>query len=187
MALHRLGAKVTALDNSACQLEHASALMKAAGVDFPLVHANAESTGLGSNSFDVVFCDHGAMSFADPLRTIPEAARLLRPGGLLAFSMDTPILSVAWPPESDHPGDGLVMNYWELHAIDEPGHSLLSNGPMEHGYVCFGNMDSSSKTCLSYVRGETLPAAIAARLSASGPGGGRWSISGGCENQIPSL
>ena len=26
-------------------------------------------------SFDVVFCDHGAMTFSDPYRTVPEAAR----------------------------------------------------------------------------------------------------------------
>jgi SAM-dependent methyltransferase len=123
IALHRLGARLTALDNSACQLEHARALMQAAAVEFPLVHANAESTDLPGGSFDIVFCDHGAMTFADPYRTVPEAARLLRPGGLLAFSMDTPVLSIAWPPESDHPGDRLIMNYWELHAIDEPGHS----------------------------------------------------------------
>src|SRR5215831_18638834 len=123
IALHQLGARITALDNSACQLEHARALMKTAGVDFPLVHANAESTGLAGGSFDIVFCDHGAMTFADPYRTVPEAARLLRSGGLLAFCMDTPILSLAWPPEPDHPGERLVMNYWELHAIDEPGHA----------------------------------------------------------------
>lgn len=29
-------------------------------------------------SFDVIFCDHGAMTYADPVRTVPEAARLLR-------------------------------------------------------------------------------------------------------------
>jgi SAM-dependent methyltransferase len=123
IALHRLGARMTALDNSAGQLEHARALMKAAAVEFPLVHANAEATELPGDSFDIVFCDHGAMTFADPYRTVPEAARLLRPGGLLAFSMDTPLLSISWPPESDHPGDRLIMNYWEMHAIDEPGHS----------------------------------------------------------------
>jgi len=32
------------------------------------------------------------MTFADPYRTIPEAARLLRPGGLLAWNSATPLL-----------------------------------------------------------------------------------------------
>ena len=77
------GARVVGLDNSARQLEHARENMAAAGVDFPLVHAAAEEVPLPDASFDVVFCDHGGMTFGDPYRTVPEAARLLRPGGLL--------------------------------------------------------------------------------------------------------
>jgi ubiquinone/menaquinone biosynthesis C-methylase UbiE len=91
IALSRLGARCVGLDNSARQLEHARRLMADAGIDFPLVHASAESAPLPDASFDIVFCDHGAMSFADPHRTVPEAARLLRPGGLLAFSAETPL------------------------------------------------------------------------------------------------
>jgi SAM-dependent methyltransferase len=121
IALHRQGARMTGLDNSARQLEHARAAMATAGVEFPLVHASAESTGLAGASFDIVFCDHGAMSFADPHRTIPEAARLLRAGGLLAFSMDTPILDMAWRPEDDNPSDRLWLDYWTLQIVEEPG------------------------------------------------------------------
>src|SRR5258708_7550977 len=58
IALHQRGARVTGLDNSARQLEHARRLMAGAGVEFPLVHASAEATGLPAQSFDVVFCDH---------------------------------------------------------------------------------------------------------------------------------
>src|SRR6516164_1114568 len=97
IALHRLGARVTGLDVSARQLTHARVLMAEARINFPLVHASAESTGLSDSSFDIVFCDHGAMTFCDPYLTIPETARLLRMGGLLAFSMSTPIVDVAWP------------------------------------------------------------------------------------------
>ena len=78
--------------------------MAGAGVDFPLVHGSAEATGFPDASFDIAFCDHGAMSFADPYRTVPEAARLLRPGGLLAFSMHTPIIDLVWELGADHPG-----------------------------------------------------------------------------------
>ena len=121
IALHAQGARVTGLDNSAAQLEHARALMRTAGVEFPLVHASAEATPLLDQSFDIVFCDHGAMTFGDPYRTVPEASRLLRPGGLLAFSMNTPILDLTWEPQADHPGDRLVRDYWELHVIEQPG------------------------------------------------------------------
>jgi SAM-dependent methyltransferase len=121
IALAKAGARVTGLDNSARQLEHARELMLAAGVEFPLVHASAEATALPDACFDVVFCDHGAMTFADPYRTVPEVARLLRPGGLFAFSSHTPIIELAWPVGSDHPTETLACDYWGMHAIEEPG------------------------------------------------------------------
>lgn len=128
-ALHALGARVTGLDNSAVQLERARELMAAAGAEFPLVHAAAEAAPFGDESFDIVFCDHGAMSFADPYRTIPEAARMLRTGGLLAFSMHTPLLDLAWAPGADHPGERLAVDYWGLHALEEPGEPVAFQLP----------------------------------------------------------
>jgi SAM-dependent methyltransferase len=125
IALSRQGARMTGLDNSARQLEHARELMSAAGVDFPLIHASAEATGLPEEGFDIVFCDYGAMTFADPRLTIPEAARLLRPGGLFAFSVNTPIIDLAWPAGAEHPGDRLVLNYWEeIQRIEPPGEPI---------------------------------------------------------------
>jgi SAM-dependent methyltransferase len=122
IALSLKGARMTGLDNSARQLDHARELMGAARVDFPLVHASAEATGLADESFDVIFCDYGAMTFADPDLTVPEAARLLRPGGLLAFSANTPILDIAWPADAEHPDERLVLNYFEdLRRIEPPG------------------------------------------------------------------
>ncbi len=115
------GARVTGLDNSARQLDHARELMAEAGVEFPLVHASAESTPLGSDSFDIVFCDHGAMTFCDPYLTVPEAARLLRPGGLLAFSINTPIYDLCWDPAAERQEERLVTDYWDLHVLEEPG------------------------------------------------------------------
>jgi SAM-dependent methyltransferase len=129
IALDRNGARVTALDNSARQLEHARELMAAAGASFPLVHASAESTGLPDESFDIVFCDHGAMSFADPHRTVPEAARLLRAGGLLAFSMHTPLADLTWEPGNDNPTDRLTTDYWDLRTVEEPGEPVAFQLP----------------------------------------------------------
>ena len=61
--------------------------MAEAGVDFPLIHASAEEIPLPDASFDVVFSDHGALSWADPHVVVPEVARVLRPGGILAFNV----------------------------------------------------------------------------------------------------
>ena len=83
--------------------------MGAAGVDFPLVHASAEDVPLPDVSFDVVFCDHGGMTFGDPYRTVPEAARLLRPGGLFAFSHHSPIETIHWALDEETVGEKLVI------------------------------------------------------------------------------
>jgi SAM-dependent methyltransferase len=121
IALAGLGARPVGLDLSERQLDHARRLMAEAQVDFPLVHASAEAVPLPDASFDIVFCDHGAMTFADPYRTVPEAARLLRPGGLFAFSHGSAIADLCWPAGAERPGETLVVDYFDLHAIEEDG------------------------------------------------------------------
>jgi SAM-dependent methyltransferase len=92
IALARRGARPVGLDLSMRQLLHAARLMRDAGAPFPVVNADAERIPFADASFDVVFCDHGAMTFADPSRTVPEVARVLRPDGLFAFNVASPIL-----------------------------------------------------------------------------------------------
>jgi len=121
--LSRRGARVVGIDVSQRQLAHARELMREAGVDFPLIHTNAESIPLSSQSFDIIFCDHGAMSFADPYLTIPETSRLLRPGGLLAFNMPTPLLEVCWNEAKDAVDLCLQNNYFELRSSQD-AHSV---------------------------------------------------------------
>ena len=118
IALARAGARPVALDLSEEQLSRARVLVAEAGVDVPLVHASAEAVPLPDASFDIVFCDHGAMTFADPYRTVPEVARLLRPGGLFAFSDESPIMSIAWPDDAERAGDRLVRDYFSMHALN---------------------------------------------------------------------
>ena len=118
IALARLGARPVGLDLSERQLQHARRLMSEAGVEFPLVHASAEAVPLPDASFDVVFCDHGAMTFADPYRTVPEVARLLRPGGLFAFNHHSPFETICWPLDADEVGERLALDYFGMHAID---------------------------------------------------------------------
>lgn len=122
IALAQRDARCVGLDLSERQLEHAARLQGAAGVDFPLVPGSAESLPFADAAFDVVFCDHGAMVFADPYLTVPEAARVLRPGGLFAFSTYTPIVELCWPPGADEPGDRLAADYFGMHRL-ELGHA----------------------------------------------------------------
>jgi SAM-dependent methyltransferase len=142
-ALLGAGARPVGLDNSEARLEYARAANAEAGVDFPLLHASAEDVPLPAASFDVVMCDWGAMTFADPFRTVPEAARLLRPGGLLAFSGASPISWVAWDEEADAYTERLVAPYFGLHRVETPEGSVEFNLPVgawirlfrEHGFV----------------------------------------------------
>ena len=119
IALAKLGARCVGLDNSAQQLEYARRAMAEAQADFPLLHASAEAVPLPDASFDIVFCDHGAMTFADPDRTVPEAARLLRPGGLFAFNAETPLHFICWDPATEAVSPQLQTNYFGLHSGED--------------------------------------------------------------------
>ena len=83
--LAKLGAKPVGVDVTPAQLETARRMMAETGIEFPLVEADAAETGLPSQSADLVVSEYGASIWVDPYRWIPEAARLLRPGGLLVF------------------------------------------------------------------------------------------------------
>jgi SAM-dependent methyltransferase len=117
--LAQQGARVVGLDNSEGQLEHARRAQAEAGVEFPLVHASAESVPLQDESFDVVFCDHGAFGWADPHLVMPEAARVLRRGGLLAFSITSPIASLSFHPETELMEPTLHRDYFGMHRLED--------------------------------------------------------------------
>jgi SAM-dependent methyltransferase len=119
ISLAKLGARPVGLDLSPRQLDHARRGMAEAGVEFPLIEASAEEVPLEDGSFDLVFCDHGAFNFADPMRLVPECARLLRTGGLLAFSMVTPIFDIFWQNERETVGDEPRNNYFEHRGFED--------------------------------------------------------------------
>ena len=95
------GALVTGIDLSSAQLRHGLAHMDETGVRFPVVQADGERLPFADASFDLVFCDHGVMGFADPYRTVPEVARVLRSGGSFVFNGTTPWIWVAWGDQPD--------------------------------------------------------------------------------------
>jgi len=107
------GARSVGLDVSQRQLWHARRLSREEGVRVPLVQADGGAVPFADGSFDIVFCDHGAMTYADPRRTVPEAARLLRPGGLFAFNMASPLADTCWNDEAEQVDEHLHLNYFE--------------------------------------------------------------------------
>jgi len=95
--LARRGARPVGIDNSPKQLETARRLQVEHGLEFPLHLGNAEATPFPDASFDIAISEYGAAIWCDPYLWIPEAARLLRPGGELIFLGNSVIQMLAVP------------------------------------------------------------------------------------------
>jgi SAM-dependent methyltransferase len=121
VALFQKGARTVGLDNSGGRLAYARDYQRASGVAFPLVQASAEIAPFTDACFDIVFCDYGAMTFLPPRRSVPEAARLLRSGGLLAFTTTHPLLWCCWPPGADQVVTQLQRDYFTIDSEEEDG------------------------------------------------------------------
>lgn len=120
--LARRGARVVGIDNSAAQLATARRLQRDHGLDFPLLHGNAEEVPYPDASFDLAISEYGACLWADPQRWVPEAARLLRPGGELIFLANSALLTLCVPEEDDVPaGERLLRAAFGMYRIEWPG------------------------------------------------------------------
>jgi SAM-dependent methyltransferase len=119
--LTRRGARVTGIDSSSAQLETARALQEEFGLSFPLIHGDAEHVPLPDAGFDLAISEYGASIWSDPYRWIPEAARLLRPGGDLIFLVNSTLLMLCVPDEEDIPaGDRLLRDYFGMYRFEWP-------------------------------------------------------------------
>jgi CYTH domain-containing protein/SAM-dependent methyltransferase len=120
--LARRGARVVGIDNSAAQLATARLFQAEFGLAFPMIHGNAEEVPLPDATFDMAISEYGASIWADPYRWVPEAARLLRPGGYLVFLVSGTLLMLTAPDEDNVPsGDRLLRPYFGMHRFEWPG------------------------------------------------------------------
>ena len=97
--LARRGARVVGVDVTPAQLETARRMQAELGLDLGLVEASAEAVPLDDASFDLVLSEYGASIWCDPSAWIPEAARLLRPGGRLVFLRNSTLVILCSPDE----------------------------------------------------------------------------------------
>ena len=109
-----------AIDNSAEQLATARRLAAEHGVDdVEWVHGNAESVPQPDASFDFAISEYGAAIWCDPQVWIPEAHRLLRPGGRLVFLGNHPFAMVCTAADGGSPvGTTLERSYFGLGRLD---------------------------------------------------------------------
>lgn len=119
LALIREDVRAVGVDLSERQLVHARARSRESGSQAPLVQGDAERLPFRRDSFDVVFCDHGATTFSPPERTVAEASRVLKPGGFFAFCMSSPIRDVCWDAKTDRVGSQLAADYFELSVLED--------------------------------------------------------------------
>ena len=119
--LARRGARPVGLDNSPGQLTTARELQDRFGLRFPLFHANAERAPFADASFDLAISEYGASIWCDPYAWIPEAARLLRPGGQLVFLVNSVLLMLSIPDEDGVPATSrLLRPYFGMHRFEWP-------------------------------------------------------------------
>lgn len=118
--LMRRGARVVGIDNSSKQLATARVLQEEFGLRFPLVHADAERTPFADESFDFAISEYGAAIWCDPYRWVPEAARILRPGGRLVFVAGGPLMMLCFPTDDDDaPADTtLHRDFFGMHRFE---------------------------------------------------------------------
>jgi SAM-dependent methyltransferase len=107
------GVGVLSTDLSPGMLAAARRLDAETGVPVPTLACDARALPLADASFDVVFTAYGALPFvADADRVLSEAARVLRPGGRLVFSVTHPV-RWAFPDHGDERGLTASFRYFD--------------------------------------------------------------------------
>jgi SAM-dependent methyltransferase len=140
--LARRGARPVGIDNSPAQLETARRLQAEFGVEFPLHEGNAEQTPFPDESFDLAISEYGASIWCDPYLWIPEAARILRPGGQLVFLVNGAILMLCAPDAEDEPAtDRLLRDYFGMHRFEWP------DDPSVEFHLGYGDMIRLLRRC----------------------------------------
>ena len=124
--LARRGATVIGIDPTPNQLRTANRLLAKDPLDITFELGFGEHIEYPDASFDFAISEYGAALWADPYEWIPEASRVLKPGGQLIFLTNSPFVAMCAPDnEADGPvTDRLLRSYFDLyrtHWPDAPG------------------------------------------------------------------
>jgi SAM-dependent methyltransferase len=131
--LAKRGARAVGVDLNPDQLERARRFQREFELEFPLIEANAEEVPLPDSSFDLALSEYGASIWCDPKKWVPEAKRLLRPGGRLIFMCNSTLLVLCSDAKGvareklERPQTGLYRIDW----VDDDGEG--SEFQLSHG------------------------------------------------------
>jgi len=128
------GARPVGVDPTPAQLATARRMQAETGVEFPLVEAPAESVPLPDASFDLALSEYGASLWADPAKWIPEAARLLRPGGRLVFLTNS-TLAYLCVPDVGSMTEQLQRPQFGMSRIQWPGEAGIEYHLPHSGWI----------------------------------------------------
>jgi SAM-dependent methyltransferase len=123
--LAKIGAYPVGVDISDVQLDTARWFQREFGLSFPLLRANAEEVPFEDESFDLVISEYGASIWCDPFRWVPEATRLLRPGGRLIFMVNGTLLMACTPENGEPARRTLSRDYFGMHRFEFPGEDAV--------------------------------------------------------------
>lgn len=119
--LARRGAKPIGLDNSPGQLATAARLQHEFDLEFPLVIGVAEALPFADAEFDLVVSEYGAALWSDPYRWIPEASRVLCPGGELILLTNSVFIAMCAHEDESVPTDNVLKRpYFGMHRMEWP-------------------------------------------------------------------
>jgi SAM-dependent methyltransferase len=129
----RRGARPIGVDNSGRQLATARRFQDEFGIGFPLIHADAERLPFRDASVDLAISEYGAAIWCDPYRWIPEAARVLRPGGRLVFLGHSYLAMLTFPDEDLPASEQLQRDHFGMHRFDWPEAGGAVEFALTHG------------------------------------------------------
>ena len=139
--LARLGARVTAIDESPRMIRNAKARDSGSGVKY-LRASSSRMKGIASASFDVVFANMSLMDMEDGEGAIGEVARVLRKGGRFVASISHPCFELlsnsSWVAEKTMGNKPVVhrkvRGYRALFAEKVPWDKEDGSRPVTTGY-----------------------------------------------------
>ena len=117
--LAKRGARPVGVDITPAQLETARRMHGARrGSSSRSSRPTPRRPACPTRAFDLVVSEYGASIWVDPYRWIPEAARLLRPGGRLVFLRNSTLVILCSPDDEGPANEHLARPQFGLHRFE---------------------------------------------------------------------